>query len=122
MLEIQLDINIENISLGIDFAVPCGIILNELLSNAIKYAFPENFEGKKKISVTLHIQNIDEIIFSVSDSGIGLPKKLHTGKINSLGLELVKILAEGQLDGSVDIDQSAGTTFCIRFTRPPQKK
>ncbi|MBN1523920.1 MAG: PAS domain S-box protein [Spirochaetales bacterium] len=118
MRELNLVIEIDEISLGIDFAVPCGIILNELLSNSLKYAFPETFKGEKKIQVLLKINDSGMISFTVSDNGIGLPEKVRVQKVSSLGLELVKILAEGQLEGSVTLDCTHGTRFCISFQKP----
>jgi two-component sensor histidine kinase len=117
--DIELSVEIEEISLGIDFAVPCGIILNELLSNCFKYAFPDDYSGAKKVTVRLSVKPRNWIEFVIADNGVGLPEGMETPGATSLGLELVKILAEGQLDGTIDISRAGGTRFTIVF---PWKK
>jgi two-component sensor histidine kinase len=100
-------------------AIPCGLIINELISNALKHAFPES--GGGKIRVDLHLQD-DRLVLTVSDTGIGLPVGLGYQSTQSLGLQLVDTLAE-QLDGTIEVDSGEeGTTFRITFTQPQQAK
>jgi len=106
-------LNVEDVPLGLDHAIPCGLIINELVSNSFKYAFPEDRKGK--ISVTLRSITKDEIELRVSDDGIGIPGDLDFRNTDSLGLELVAILAEDQLEGKIDLDRTGGTTFRILF-------
>jgi len=108
-----LNINIEDIPIGLDKAIPCGLIINELISNSLKYAFPKGEGGE--IAIVLRAVNSDEIELMVSDDGTGISKEIDTEKTESLGLQLVHILAENQLDGSLDVDREKGTAFKIRF-------
>ena len=119
---IQLRINIEDgISLDIDKAIPCGLILNELVSNSLKYAFPagaqshpENRGREGEIRIDLRSDKDNECTFIVSDNGVGFPKDLDFRNTESLGLQLVVSLVD-QLDGTIELDRSGGTTFKITF-------
>ena len=111
--KVQLKIEIENIALGLDNAIPCGLIINELLSNSLKYAFPKDRGGEIKIS--FKPLNDHEVELMVSDDGIGIPAEIDIGETESLGLQLVNILAENQLDGTLELDRDGGTAFKIRF-------
>lgn len=105
--------NIDNTLLNIDQAIPCGLIINELITNSIKYAFPEGNKGK--ISVEFH-QGIDKMFeLTVSDNGVGIPEGIDFRKTRSLGLHLVTILAEKQLHGKIMLNQANGTEFKIKF-------
>ena len=110
---ITTKLKIEDVSLGLDQAIPCGLIINELVSNSLKYAFPEDRNGE--ISVTLRSNSNGEIELRVSDDGIEMPEDLDIRNIDSLGLELVTILAEDQLEGKIDLHRTGGTTFRILF-------
>jgi PAS domain S-box-containing protein len=110
---ILLNLNIENVELGIDSAIPCGLIINELVTNSLKYAFPDEKKGEIKI-VLVNI-NGNEYELTVSDNGIGIPEDLDFRKTETLGLHLVSSLAEYQLSGKIKLDRSRGTEFSIRF-------
>lgn len=110
---IVLNINVDNVSLGIDQAIPCGLIINELINNSLKYAFPEDRKGEMNISLHLNGDNMVELV--ISDTGVGFPSDLDFRKTESLGLRLVTILAEDQLHGKIDLNRSRGTEFKIRF-------
>ena len=109
---IELKTFLEEIELDINRAIPCGLIFNELLTNAIKYAFP----GKKigEIIIRLHRENQDQISLEVCDSGVGLPSDFDQEAPKSLGLMLVNSLT-AQINGKLTIDTSHGTTFKIVF-------
>jgi len=109
---IRIDSNIENISMKIDYAVPVGLIINELLTNSFKYAFPDGRQGKIQISLKSDNNNIQ---LSISDDGIGIPKELDIRNTKSLGLYLVTALAEGQLHGKIILNRERGTEFQISF-------
>jgi two-component sensor histidine kinase len=111
--KIELTLNIEKISLGIDHSIPCGLIINELITNSIKYAFPEDRKGEIKVSLHINDENMIELV--VSDNGVGIPEDLDFRNTESLGLHLVTILAEGQLHGKIDLDRGNGTEFKIKF-------
>ena len=109
--QITVTINVEDISLRVDTAIPCGLIINELVSNSLKHAFPRR---KGEIKVILHSLNGD-IELSVTDNGIGLPEDIDFRTTETLGLRLVTILAEDQLNGEIELDRTEGTAFHIRF-------
>jgi len=111
--KITLNMNIENIQLDIDLAIPCGLIINELVTNSLKYAFPEGRTGE----IIIAFRKIEENMFelAIGDNGIGLPPDLDFRKTNSLGLHLVTILAENQLHGEIILNRNAGMEFQIKF-------
>jgi len=113
---IQLDININNVFINIDMAVPCGLIINELISNSLKYAFP-NYEDEKKngiIKIDFNPIENNKLILIVSDNGIGIQGNIDEKKNNSLGLQLVETLV-AQLDGTMELALNSGTTFKIKI-------
>jgi PAS domain S-box-containing protein len=129
---ITLRINADDVWLGVDVAVPCGLIMNELVSNALKHAFPEGRTGEICIALTranAETCRVPEdpstgsagpasgLVFTVSDNGIGLPAGLDFRHVESLGLQLVITLVE-QLDGAIALDRSSGTAFRIVFPAP----
>jgi two-component sensor histidine kinase/CheY-like chemotaxis protein len=111
--KIVLKKDVEDISLGVETAIPCGLIINELVSNALKHAFPDGREGEIKIA--LHSSDENKIQLTISDNGIGIPKDFDIKKTDSLGLHLVNILAEDQLKGNVKMDTAKGTKFQFEF-------
>ena len=117
---ISFNLDIETVLMTIDAAIPCGLLINELLSNAMKHAFPNEREGE--ISIALHTTNEEEIELRISDNGIGLPKDFDVRKTESLGLQLVFMLGEQQLGGTVELTGNQGTTFFIRFKDPYSQK
>jgi PAS domain S-box-containing protein len=114
-LRIVLETEIDDVTLGIDKAIPCGLIVNELISNALKYGFPEESSNNGRIKVILREMNEKKIELGVSDNGIGFPKELNFRKTDTLGLQLILLLAEEQLGGKVQLDRTTGTTFKILF-------
>ncbi len=112
-INIKLDINVENILINIDNAVPCGLIINELVTNSFKYAFPDGRPGIIKISVKSNDNNTIQI--SISDNGIGIPKDLDIRNTKSLGLKLITGFAESQLHGEIILNRDSGTEFQINF-------
>lgn len=107
---VSITVKVTNIVLDIDAAIPCGLIINELVSNALKYAFPKKRSGE--IVIEVKKKNNAMIRLSVRDNGIGmLKRKTRTA---SLGLKLVHALAD-QLKGSVTISAQRGTAFIIEF-------
>ena len=98
--------------LNIDTAIPCGLIINELISNSLKYAFPKNRNGSILIEM---IVKGDDVELTVKDDGIGISKDINIMKTETLGLKLVQLLAM-QMDGQVElVKPSKGTEFKIRF-------
>ena len=112
-IEIAHDIHIED--LKIDIAIPCGLIINELVSNSIKHAFTDTGTGKIVISMKENRRRKIKLI--VSDNGSGIPEDLDWRKSDSFGLQILSYLAEGQLQGKVKLDRASGTEFVITFSR-----
>ncbi len=109
---ISIKVAAEKLFFEIDMATPCALIINELVSNAFKHAFPGNRKGE--ITVALSAINGDEAELIVSDDGVGFPADLDFENSKSFGLHLVKLLIE-QIEGTTDIDRDGGMTFRIRF-------
>jgi PAS domain S-box-containing protein len=108
----NLKIESGNIMIGAKQASPVGLIVNELITNSFKYAFPDNQEGEIKISLQ-ELEN--QIELEYSDNGIGIPDGLDWKNTKSMGLNLVKILAERQLSGSINMENNNGAKFTIKF-------
>jgi len=114
---VSLQLAMEDVSLGVDKAIPCGLILNELITNSLKHAFPPPARG----SVRVELRSEDNrICFSVSDDGVGMSDKFDLKDSSSLGLSLVYTLVE-QLEGQVEILRESGTTFRITFPMGSEK-
>ncbi len=110
---VSLKLNLENCLPDIDRAIPCGLILNELVSNSLEHAFPDNKEGE--IYIELKCSQGGTLTLTVKDNGIGLPGHIDPVNRDSLGLNLVFTLAERQLKGSVNVNRNRGTEFIIEF-------
>lgn len=120
----QTDITIEfdcaPVQLNINQAIPCSLIVNEVVTNVFKHAFPEREKGN--IGIKLKENSGDDLIrLSITDDGIGLPSHLVAGKSNSLGLSLIDVLSQ-QLEANYQYEAAEqGTTFCITFEKDEQK-
>ena len=109
---IAVRVDVETVRLPIDVAVPCGLVVNELITNAFKHAFgPENHG---EISIVLTCPRDGEVVLSVSDNGAGMPEDFDLSGTSSLGLQLVSLLAD-QVGGSLTINRSHPTRFTLRF-------
>jgi len=109
---VNMDIAITDIFLTITTAIPCGLIINELVTNALKHAFPHQRDGT--ITVSMTPSNTDSLILTVSDTGIGFPEGIDFRNTTTLGMQLVTSLVE-QLEGTITLDRSEGTRFRIEF-------
>jgi PAS domain S-box-containing protein len=111
---VGLTIQAEDVMLAVDAAIPCGLIINELVSNSLKHAFAGGRSGE--ISITLRPENEGRLTLVVADNGGGLPADLDPRNSSSLGLQLVNTLAR-QLGGSIEITNGSGAEFKITFPR-----
>ena len=119
--KVELVTELDDVEAPLDQAIPCGLILNEWVSNAMKYAF----EGREKGVITVRLQavevdgaeDMEEIRIEVKDNGIGLPEGFDWSTRDSLGLYLVQALSE-QLDAELTAETDGGTRFLISFRRP----
>ena len=111
-------IEVEDVRLNIETGVPCGLIISELVSNSLKYAFPKGKTGNLNVSLK-RCSNKYEL--TISDNGIGFPEDLDFKNTDSLGLQLVNNLVD-QIDGEITLDTSQGTKFKIIFKELVYKK
>lgn len=115
-VKMHMDADVQSHFFKIDTAIPCSLILNELLSNCYKYAFPKNRKG----NIYLHFglekgkKNEGNFILQVADDGVGISTEIDIKNTSSLGLQLVDLLTE-QIEGTLDLDRKNGTKFTIRF-------
>ena len=110
----EIKMNVDDILLEIDTAIPCGLILNELISNSLKHAFNDGKAGKINVSM----KSIDDgkIVLIVSDNGVGIDKNVNIKKLKSLGLRLVHLLVD-QLQGEIEVVRGKGIKFKITFNK-----
>jgi two-component sensor histidine kinase len=112
---VKINVKVDDVSLPIDTAVPCGLIINELAANSLKYAFPADTKGEINITFS-HVDA--RYVLCVSDTGVGLPADFDPEKGKSLGMKLVRMLTT-QLCGEIECRNGVGTTFEITF---PEEK
>lgn len=111
--KVALKLELDACPISIDTAIPCGLVLNELISNSLKYAFPDQRSGE--IGIACRMMQDGEISITYSDNGVGFPKNLDFNTAGTLGLKLVKRLVMNQLKGTVKIETGQGTAFTIVF-------
>lgn len=111
--KVQLHINVQDVYLGMDQAVPCALIVNELLSNSLKYAFPSERRGWIEVGMNRQTE-ISAYILSVRDNGVGLPGQIDPQNVHSMGLQIVNSLTR-QLEGTLEMDRRNGTGFLLTF-------
>ena len=109
--------------LDIETAIPLGLIINELVSNSLKYAFSSKYlkENICKISVKMEQQEDNNYELIISDTGIGISDKIDFRQTESLGMQLIVSLTE-QLDGTIELNKEEGTKFIIKFRELKYKK
>jgi PAS domain S-box-containing protein len=117
---IQLNLEVDNHMLDINTVIPLGLILNEILTNTFKYAFPGDSEGL--VNVKFSANENKEFLLEVADNGVGLPSDFHEKKTGSLGMRLIHSLTE-QIKGEVEINSDHGTQIRVKFQelKYPQK-
>ena len=116
--ELVCSVDATGIALKLDTAVPVGIIVNELVTNTLKYAFPKNQPcfGADRCEMMISLERKDaEYTLIVDDNGVGLPKMSSLAKAPALGLRLVRMLGVDQLGGKLTLNRTRGTRFVLRF-------
>ena len=101
---------------GIETAIPCGLIINELVSNSLKYAFPNGRQGNISVNIKASGGNLE---MSLADDGVGIPESINPRKTASLGIKLIYILVEHQMGGKVEIETTGGTKYKITIPVKP---
>jgi two-component sensor histidine kinase len=112
----NIDITIQadgEVLVNIHKAIPCGLVMNELISNVLKHAFPGDRSGEIKIMIRKIKETEMEVV--VHDNGVGLPDDVDIHKPQSMGLDLVNGLVKNQLDGRIEVKRGEGTEFRIIF-------
>jgi two-component sensor histidine kinase len=110
---ITLHVDAAGVTMGIDRAIPCGLIINDLLANSLKHAFPDNRRGE--IRIDFRRKDDRQITIMVADNGVGMPPGLDFTKIGTLGLQLVNLLTK-QLSGNIKMSGGPGTIWEITFS------
>lgn len=110
--KVDLKVNIEQVLLGLDLAIPCGLIINELVLNSLKHAFPEGRSGE--ICIEFYVESDDRIALIISDNGIGFPQGIDFRNTESLGLQLVNSLMN-QIGGTIELNATQGTEFKMKL-------
>jgi len=113
---VQLQLDIEPISINIDFAVPLGLVINEIVTNSVKHAFPGSRKGN--VYIRLEKKQNREIELTVGDDGVGLPSEIDVFESSSFGLQIIASLVTMQLGGSLGVERSHGTRYLIVFPEP----
>jgi len=111
-VQVQVFAEVESVPLQLETAIPAGLIVNELVSNALKHAFPDGRRGTLKVS--LHSPAPGQLLLSVADDGVGIPPGFDWDQARSLGLRMVRDLAR-QIRGTLEVRQNGGTTFALSF-------
>ena len=112
--EHKLELSVDDISLDVSQAMPCGLIVNELYTNILKHAFPPDFQDRRMVKIDLY--RVEKTIhLTISDNGVGLPPGYDWRSGKSLGLRLVNLWATHQLGGTLEITSAKGTSFAILF-------
>ena len=116
---VRVTVNVapSNVFLDVDLAIPCGMVINELVTNSLKYAFPGNRKGQITISLKENEQGLQ---LTVRDDGVGIPEDINLANTSTLGIKLVSNLVRDQLGGIIEIDRRHGTTYQINF--PPERR
>ncbi len=120
---ISLRVHAAEVWVNLDIAVPCGLILNELITNAFKHAFPGGKPGRGKGACQIHVDVVrkgDYCTLTVADNGVGLPAGLDWEKSETLGLRLIRMLAQ-QIGCSIEMERSSGSAFHLHFKLSQQK-
>jgi two-component sensor histidine kinase len=112
MGSVRIDVAGRDVHLPVDVAIPCALIVNEVVSNALKHAFPADRHGR--IEVALERDETGFVRLVVGDDGIGLPAGLNFGSAKTLGLRLVGMLV-AQLGGTIEVERTGGTRVCVGF-------
>ena len=112
---VSIDIDLPSVMLPISFAIPCGLIVNELISNALKHGFPGDRRGRVRVALENELQNC--VSLSVSDDGVGIPAEADTLSPATLGLQIVNVLID-QLGGVLDVNPRAPTQFKVQSPLP----
>ena len=111
---------VDDVLLTFDSAIPCGLVINEIITNSLTYAFPNNREGE--IRIDLCSKDDGEIELRIADNGIGMPEDFDPGNTDTLGLKIITLLIEKQLRGKVELNLENGVEYLIKFKESNRPK
>lgn len=111
--QVAVEIDVEDIPLGLDLAIPCGLIVNEVVVNSLKYAFKDGRSGL--ITIAVHPSGDGILKMEIADNGLGMPENPNMAKNPTLGKELIYMLVEQQLGGKITLNPGGGTGYTIMF-------
>jgi two-component sensor histidine kinase len=114
-MHIDFDLKLDKINLEVNKALACGLVVNELISNSLKHAFPSDFKNSPKISVRLEMLPNNYVQICISDNGVGFPEDINIYRTRTLGLQLAVSIVEKQLLGKIQIEKKPSTKFIISF-------
>jgi len=114
--KLSLRLDVEDFTLSIDTLIPCGLIINELMTNSLKYAFADEREGQIRIKGQVSAESEIQLVYS--DNGIGFPEGFDFAKVETLGLRLINGLITSQLRGKIEITTRPETVFTFAFQEP----
>lgn len=117
MKNVFVDYDLNEVRLGIDVAIPCGLIVNELMTNILKHAFPEGQRGS--VLLSLHETEDEMLVLVVHDDGVGIRDDIDILHSDTLGMVLITLLVQ-QIGGTIALDRQKGTSFTIKFKRQRQ--
>jgi two-component sensor histidine kinase len=112
---VRVDLDLESVSMPIDTALPCGLVVSEILANALKYAFPEGRSGR--IEIGLRLGEDDQVELRIADDGVGLPEGFLIESQGRMGLKTLRNIVTHQLQGSLQFGSEGGVAYVIRFKR-----
>jgi two-component sensor histidine kinase len=113
--KVRVDLNLESVSMLIDTAVPCGLVVSEIVANTLKYAFPRGREGR--IGISLRETEGDAIELRITDDGVGVPESFRFESQGTMGMKTLRNIVRHQLQGDVRFDSGDGVAYTIRFKR-----
>jgi len=111
--KVSIRMNVENVFLPMDTAIPCGLIINELITNSLKHAFTDDKHGEILIQAVYHSDN--KFTLTIKDNGRGIPEDVDFNKSKTVGFNLINSLVR-QLGGNLKINRNEGTEFNITFS------
>jgi PAS domain S-box-containing protein len=120
---IRYRIEIEDVTMPIGTAIPCGLVMSEIITNSLKYAFPVTFSCREirgevcTVTISLKREN-REYLLNIADNGVGMPGGIESGVTGTLGLYLIKLIVMHQLRGNLSVEATGGTSYMIRFPEP----
>ena len=112
---VEMVVEVEPMEIGLDRAIPCGLVINELVTNSFKHAFPGGRHGR--VEVRAHLGDGDRIVLEVKDNGVGFPSAYNWRQTSTLGMSLVIGLMERQLHGTLEVLSAGGISFTMSFQR-----